>query len=57
MTPGTGLVNFRQVFANLKKGGFTHGPLVVECLNRAGQPGQITPEATKGLKFLNELVA
>ncbi|HEY5915363.1 MAG TPA: sugar phosphate isomerase/epimerase family protein [Verrucomicrobiae bacterium] len=57
VTPGTGLVNFRQVFANLKTGGFTRGPLVVECLNRAGQADQITAEAKKALKFLNELVA
>ena len=30
LTPGTGKVNFKEVFALLKKGGFTRGPLVVE---------------------------
>ena len=31
---GAGKVNFPAVFARLKKGGFTHGPLIVECLAR-----------------------
>ena len=33
LTPGTGRVNFREVMARLKKGGFRSGPLVVECLD------------------------
>ncbi len=54
ITPGTGRVNFKQVFERLEKGGFTHGPLVVECLAR-GDAKQITTEAKKALGFLKEL--
>ncbi len=56
VTPGTGQVNFRQVMANLKRGGFTGGPLVVECLDRADTAQKITAEAKKALSFLNELM-
>ena len=37
LTPGTGMVNFPKVLSRLEKGGFTHGPLVVECLD----PGDV----------------
>ncbi len=37
VTPGTGQVDFPAVFAHLKKGGFTRGPLIIECLD----PGDI----------------
>ena len=56
VTPGTGLVNFRAVFARLKKGGFTHGPLIVECLDR-GDAAKVTAEAKKALRMLTELTA
>ncbi|MBI4326633.1 MAG: sugar phosphate isomerase/epimerase [Chloroflexi bacterium] len=54
VTPGTGQVNFREVFARLKKGGFTRGPLIVECLER-GDVAHITAEARKARQFLEEL--
>jgi sugar phosphate isomerase/epimerase len=55
VTPGTGKVNFREVFARLKKGGFTRGPLVVECLNPGETPAAITAEARKARQLLLEL--
>jgi len=55
VTPGTGQVNFREVFARAKKGGFTRGPLVVECLNK-GDTAQVTAEARKARLFLEQLV-
>ncbi|MHC4172705.1 MAG: sugar phosphate isomerase/epimerase family protein [Planctomycetota bacterium] len=54
VTPGTGQVNFPAVLARLKKGGFTHGPLVVECLE-PGDLEQTLAEAKKARRFLEEL--
>ncbi|MHC4546476.1 MAG: sugar phosphate isomerase/epimerase family protein, partial [Planctomycetota bacterium] len=54
VTPGTGKVNFPAVLARLKKGGFTRGPLVVECLER-GDLKQTLAEAKKARRFLEEL--
>ncbi len=54
VTPGTGKVNFPAVLARLKKGGFTRGPLVVECLER-GNLKQTLAEAKKARRFLEEL--
>jgi len=34
ITPGTGKVNFPAVISRLKKGGFTSGPLLIECLKK-----------------------
>ncbi len=51
LTPGTGMVNFPEVFRRLKKGGFTGGPLVVECLE-PGDPKQTMAEARKVRTFL-----
>lgn len=54
VTPGTGMVDFPAVFARLKQGGFTSGPLVVECL----EPGDLEhtlAEAKKTREFLEEL--
>jgi len=56
ITPGTGRVNFRAVLAALKKGGFTGGPLVVECLSRGELPALLA-EAKKARKFVEALVA
>ena len=56
VTPGTGLVDFRRVLARLKRGGFTHGPLIVECLAR-GELAFVTAEARKSRMFLEELTA
>ena len=55
VTPGTGKVNFREVLARLKRGGFTSGPLVIECLDRGDTPAAITAEARKAREFLLEL--
>ena len=54
VTPGTGKVDFPAVLARLKAGGFTHGPLVVECLER-GDLKQTLAEARKARRFLEEL--
>jgi len=51
VTPGTGQVNFRKVLDRLQRGGFTGGPLIVECLAR-GDAAQITAEAKKARAFL-----
>lgn len=57
VTPGTGRVNFREVMARLKQGGFRSGPLIVECLERADSPAKITAEAKKARRFLEQLIA
>ncbi|MFH1717203.1 MAG: sugar phosphate isomerase/epimerase family protein [Planctomycetota bacterium] len=54
VTPGTGQVNFPAVLARLKQGGFTSGPLVVECLE-PGDLGHTLAEAKKVRRFLEEL--
>jgi sugar phosphate isomerase/epimerase len=56
LTPGTGRVDFKKVLDRLQKGGFTTGPLVVECL-AGGDVKQITAEARKALGLLRELTA
>jgi len=55
VTPGTGRVDFPAVLAALKKGGFTGGPLVVECLARGDLPS-ILAEAKKARLFVEGLV-
>lgn len=55
VTPGTGKVNFPKVFARLKQGGFTHGPLVVECLDKAADVKALVAEAKKARLFLEKL--
>ncbi|MBN2137887.1 MAG: neutral/alkaline non-lysosomal ceramidase N-terminal domain-containing protein [Sedimentisphaerales bacterium] len=55
VTPGTGQVYFPKVMARLKKGGFTKGALVIECL----EPGDLRKtleEAKKARRFVEELV-
>ena len=54
LTPGTGMVDFKAVLARLKKGGFTQGPLVIECLAR-GDLKQTLAEAKKAHKFVEGL--
>jgi len=56
VTPGTGEVDFPAVLARLNKGGFTQGPLVVECL-KPGDLMQTLTEAKKAHRFLEELTA
>jgi sugar phosphate isomerase/epimerase len=56
VTPGTGKVNFAEVFRRLKQGGFKTGPLIVECLARADAADKITVEARKARLFVEALV-
>jgi sugar phosphate isomerase/epimerase len=56
VTPGTGKVNFRAVLARLKKGGFTHGPLVIETL-APGDLAETMLQARKARKFLEEVTS
>jgi sugar phosphate isomerase/epimerase len=51
---GAGKVDFPAVFARLKRGGFTHGPLVVECLEH-GTLESVKAAATKARQFLEQL--
>jgi sugar phosphate isomerase/epimerase len=51
---GAGKVNFPAVLARLKKGGFTHGPLIVECLAR-GPLETVKAEAKKARLFVEQL--
>jgi sugar phosphate isomerase/epimerase len=54
ITPGSGKVNFAKVLSRLQQGGFTHGPLVVECLDR-GDLAHVNGEAVKARRFLEAL--
>ena len=56
LTPGTGKVDFPKVMEVLKAGGFTAGPLVIECL-ADGDPPFLLEEARKARRFVEELVA
>ena len=56
LTPGTGKVNFPAVMTALRRGGFTQGPLLVECLT-PGDLGTLTEEARKTRRWLEELIA
>lgn len=55
VTPGTGMVNFRALFARMRQGGFTRGPLVVECLDR-GDTAHVNAEARKARLFVERLL-
>ena len=54
VTPGTGQVDFPAVLARLKKGGFAHGALMIECLD-PGDVEQTIAQARKTRFFLQEL--
>lgn len=54
VTPGTGMVDFRAVFAKLQAGGFKRGALVVECLDPNDLPHTLA-EAKKTREFLEKL--
>ena len=56
ITPGTGEVDFKKVLAELRKGGFTKGPLVVETLT-PGDRGYLQGEAKKARQFVEQLIA
>lgn len=55
VTPGTGQVDFPAVMARLKKGGFTAGPVVIECLNPSDLRSTIA-EARKARQFVEQLL-
>lgn len=54
LTPGAGKVDFAKVLARLKRGGFSSGPLVVECL-APGDVAHLKAEAVKAREFLEKL--
>ena len=56
VTPGTGAVDFPAVMRVLHKGGFTHGPLVIETLAAKTALPDILAEAKKGRLFVEQLV-
>ena len=55
VTPGTGMVDFPTLLTRLKKGGFTKGPLIVECL-KPGDLKQTLAESKKARKLLERLI-
>jgi sugar phosphate isomerase/epimerase len=55
LTPGTGKVDFPRVLTRLRQGGFTRGPLVVECL-APGDIAHLKAEAVNAREFLEALV-
>jgi len=56
INPGTGRVRFREVLTQLRKGGFTSGPLVIECLARGELP-ELLARAKRARRFVEELIA
>ena len=56
VTPGTGQVDFPKVMARLAQGGFTGGPLIIECL-APGDLDQTLAEAKNARRFVEALVA
>ena len=53
---GTGKVNFRSVFAEMKKGGF-NGPIMVECCALGDTAEAVTANARKNREFLEKVFA
>ena len=56
ITPGTGQVDFARVMSRLRRGGFTRGPVVIECLD-AGDIAHVTAQAKKTRLFIEALLA
>ena len=56
LTPGMGQVRFSQLMKKLRQGGFTHGPMMIECLT-PGNLKQTLTEAKKPKAFIEELVS
>lgn len=54
VTPGTGQVDFPRVLSRLRQGGFTSGPLVVECTAR-GDLAHVNAEARRARLFLEDI--
>lgn len=55
VTPGTGKVDFPKVMSQFRRGGFTKGPLIVECVSR-GEGLNPIEEARKARLFLENLL-
>jgi len=55
VTPGDGRVDFPRVLARLRQGGFTSGPLIIECLAR-GDRSFLVAEARRARKFVEKVV-
>ena len=55
LTPGTGQIDFPALMARMKKGGFTHGALLIECL-APGDQAKTLEEAKKARRFVEQLV-
>ena len=56
VTPGDGRVDFPRVLARLRQGGFTSGPLIIECLAR-GDRAFVVNEARRARKFIEQVLA
>lgn len=56
LTPGDGLVDFPALMTALREGGFTSGPLVVECL-KPGTLEERLDEAKRARTYLETLTA
>ena len=57
VTPGEGLVKFKKVMDDLRAGGFTSGPLVIETLGPVLDPKQRIADARKARTLVESLVA
>ncbi len=55
ITPGTGQVDFAKVMIRLRRGGFTRGPVVIECLD-AGDIAHVTAQAKKARLFVERFL-
>jgi sugar phosphate isomerase/epimerase len=56
VTPGDGRVDFPRVLARLRQGGFTSGPLIIECLAR-GDRSFLATEARRARAFLERVAS
>jgi sugar phosphate isomerase/epimerase len=56
VTPGEGMVNLPKVMAHLKRGGFTGGPLIIECL-APGDLTQLLANARKAKAFIEGVMS
>ncbi len=55
VNPGEGKVDFRAVLANLKRGGFTSGPIILETL-APGDRARLAAEARAARAFMQALI-
>jgi sugar phosphate isomerase/epimerase len=55
VTPGSGEIDFRELFSRLHKGGFTHGTALIEIVS-PGDEAHTLAEVIKAREFLEELL-